>query len=101
MVTPELEAISPPPTDDQEDHIMLEEVEAAIKRLKRNRSPGTDGIVGDAIQAGGIKLAKEIHKVCENAWPEGRIPEEWTRSILATLPKKGDLMECNSYRTTA
>jgi len=35
-VTPELEAISPPSTDDQRDLILLEEVEAAIKQLKRN-----------------------------------------------------------------
>ena len=61
---------------------MLEDVEAAIKRLKRNKSPDTDGIVGEAKQAGGIRLAKEIHKICEKAWQEGKIPEEWTRSIL-------------------
>jgi len=49
-------------------------VEKAIKRLKRTKSPGTDdivgedGIVGEAIQVVGIKLAKEIHKICEKAW---------------------------------
>ena len=57
-VSPELEEIAPPPTDDNEDLILIEEVEAAIKRLKRNKSPGTDGIVGEAIQAGGDRLIK-------------------------------------------
>jgi len=77
-VTPELEAITPLSIDDQGDHILLEEVEKAIKRLKRNKSLGTDGIVGEALQAGGIELTKEIHKT----WREGKIPEEWARSIL-------------------
>jgi len=31
----------------------------------------TDGIVGEAIQAGGIKLTKEIHKICEKTRQEG------------------------------
>ena len=80
---------------------MLEEVEAVIKRLKWNKSLGTGGIVGEAIQAGGIRLAKEIHKVCEKAWRESRFPEKWTRSILVTMPRKGDLMQCDNYRTIA
>jgi len=58
--------VTPPSIDDQGDYIMLELVEKAIKRLKRNKSLGTDGIVGEATQAGGIKLAKVIHKICEN-----------------------------------
>jgi len=76
-------------------------VEKAIKRLKLNKSPGTHGIVAEAIQAGGIRLAKEIHKICEKAGQEGKIPEEWKRSILVTIPKKGDLTECSNYRTIA
>jgi len=60
-----------------------------------------DGIVGEAIQAGEIKLAKKIHTICEKAWQEGKIPEEWTRSILVIIRKKGDLTECSNYRTIA
>jgi len=43
----------------------------------------------------------EIHKICEKAWQEGKIPEEWTRSVLVTIPKKGDLTECSNCRTIA
>jgi len=68
----------------------------AIKRLKRNKSLGT-GIDGEAIQAGGIKLAK----FAEKAWQEGKIPEDWTRSILVKIRKKGDLTECSNYTTIA
>jgi len=32
---------------------------------------------------------------------EGSIPEEWTKSIIVTIPKKGDLSQCSNYRTIA
>src|SRR6218665_4152772 len=30
---------------------------------------------------------------------EGRVPEEWTKSLIMTIPKKGDRTECKNYRT--
>src|SRR6218665_3329908 len=53
------------------------------------------------IQAGGERMTEEIHKLCRQAWREGKIPEEWTKTILVAIPKKGDLMECSNYRTIA
>ena len=96
-----LQQLAPPATDDENDTIMYEEVEAAIQKLKSQKSPGEDGIPGELIQAGGQVLTKEIHYLCNRIWAEGSIPEEWTRSVLITIPKKGDLSECSNYRTIA
>src|ERR1043165_5836853 len=74
----ELERISLPPREDDEDEILLEEVEWAIKHLKNNRSPGLDGITGEMIRAGGDELMKEMHVLCKQIWNEGKIPE-WTK----------------------
>ncbi|CAF5204400.1 unnamed protein product, partial [Rotaria magnacalcarata] len=46
------------------------------------------------LQAGGEQLEREIHKLCNKAWQEGTIPDEWGKSILIPIPKKGDLSEC-------
>ncbi|CAF4513863.1 unnamed protein product, partial [Rotaria magnacalcarata] len=51
------------------------------------------------LQAGGEQLEREIHKLCNKAWQEGTIPDEWGKSIQVPIPKKGDLSECASYRT--
>ncbi|CAM4989584.1 unnamed protein product, partial [Rotaria socialis] len=51
------------------------------------------------LQAGGEALARQMHKLCNRAWYEGTIPEEWGKSILVPIPKKGDLSECANYRT--
>ena len=53
------------------------------------------------IKAGGEDLHREIHKVCNEIWTTGEIPEQWNKSMLITIPKKGDLAECSNCRTIA
>jgi hypothetical protein len=77
------------------------EVAAAIQRLKNNKSPGNDGITGEMIKYGGDVVLQEIHKICNAAWKEGRTPDEWKKSILVILYKKGNALECSNYRTIA
>lgn len=94
----ELEEIAPPNDEDPQD-ILYAEVEKAIRSLKCHKSPGSDGITAEMLQAGGEQLARQIHKLCNKAWHEGTIPEEWSKSILVPIPKKGDLSQCHNYRT--
>ncbi|CAF3713999.1 unnamed protein product [Rotaria socialis] len=98
----ELEDIAPPGEEVPQD-ILYSEVQAAINSLKRNKSPGSDGITAEMLQAGGEPLSREIHKLCNKAWHEGTIPEEWGKSILVPIPKKDvtqlDIPLCNTcYR---
>ncbi|CAF4556575.1 unnamed protein product, partial [Rotaria magnacalcarata] len=48
----ELEGISPSYKEGPQD-ILYSEVEEAIQTLKSNKSPGSDGITAEMIQAGG------------------------------------------------
>jgi len=63
----ELEQITPTPTEDATQDILYEEVETAIKRLKAQKSPGTDGITSEMIQARGDIVTSEMHKICNQA----------------------------------
>ena len=94
----ELQKISPP-TVDTETNIIMEEVEQAIKKLRNNKSPGNDNITAEMIKQGGEPLVKEIHRLCNMAWEQGRAPEEWKRSILITIHKKGSALDCENFRT--
>jgi len=38
---------------------------------------------------------------CVAIWETGEWPEEWTFSTFIPLPKKGDLKQCENYRTVA
>ncbi|CAF5116865.1 unnamed protein product, partial [Rotaria magnacalcarata] len=97
----DLEDITPPDCDDNTNtnNILLSEIENAIDKLKKNKSPGTDGITAEMLQAGGKQLVSNIHELCNRAWKEEAIPDDWGRSILIPIPKKGDLTECSNYRT--
>ncbi|CAF4955483.1 unnamed protein product [Rotaria socialis] len=93
-----LEGIFPSYEEDPQD-ILYSEVEEAIRTLKSNKSSGSDGTTAEMIQAGDEQLVHEIHKLCNKAWHERAIPEDWWKSILVPIPKKGDSSECDNYRT--
>ncbi|CAF3566017.1 unnamed protein product [Rotaria socialis] len=80
-------------------YILYSEVEEAIGTLKKNKSPGSDGIAAKMLQTGCEALARQIHELYNRAWYEGTILEEWGKSILVPIPKKGDPSECANYRT--
>jgi hypothetical protein len=44
------------------------EVEMAIEKLKRHKSPGTDQIPAELFKAGGRMLRSEIHKLINCIW---------------------------------
>jgi hypothetical protein len=72
------------------------EVEIAIAKLKRYKSPGSDEIPAELIQAGGEMLLSAIQKVIESVWNKEKLPDQWKESII--VHKKGDKSDCNNYR---
>lgn len=54
------------------------EVSIAIKRLKNNKSPGSDGIHSELLKKGGLKLELELTELLQMIWKEERLPDEWT-----------------------
>ena len=74
------------------------EVELAIEKLKRHKSPGVDQILSKLIKAGGRTFRHEIHNVINSVWIKEELPEEWKESIIVPIHKKGDKTDCNNYR---
>jgi hypothetical protein len=58
------------------------EVEMAIKKLKRHKSPGIDQIPAELIKAGGRIIRSEIHKLINSIWNKVGLPEQWKESTL-------------------
>jgi hypothetical protein len=74
------------------------EVEIAIAKLKSYKSPGSDQIPTELIQAGGEIIASKIHKLIKSIWNKEELLDQWKESIIAPLHKKGDKAECSNYR---
>ena len=61
------------------------EVEKAIEKLKRHKSPGTDQIPAELNKAGRRKIRCEIHKLANSIWITEGVPEEWKESIIVPI----------------
>ena len=74
--------------------ILPSEVEAAIKKLKRGKAPGEDGILQD----GGEPIVKALTKLFNRSLTEGNVPCSWKNASVVILHKKGDTAEIKNYR---
>ena len=61
--------------------------------MKLGKSPGIDQISAEIILAGKKILQEELYEIFNLAWKAEVIPEEWKKSILMAIPKKGDQSE--------
>ena len=74
-------------------------MEAAVQSLKKGKSAGVDNIPAELVQAGGEDVITALTTTCNNIWQTGEWPTPWTQSLVITLPKKGNLQQCQNYRT--
>ena len=89
-----------PLRDIEDNHpILRKEVEAAVQSLKKRKSAGVDSIPAELVQAGGEDVITALTTICDRIWLAGEWPTRWTQSLVITLPKKGDLQQCQNYRT--
>jgi len=58
------------------------EVEMAIEKLKRHKSPGIDEIPAQLIKSGGRTVCCEIRKLISTIWNEEELPEDWQSLYL-------------------
>ena len=79
--------------------VLREEVEAAIKTLKPGKSPGVDNVPSELIKHGGESTVEALSILCKKVWHGKRWPSQWTQSLVIPLPKKGNLKQCQNYRT--
>jgi hypothetical protein len=65
------------------------EVEIAIAKLKKYKSPGSDQILAELIQAGGEILLSVIHNLINSVWNKEELPDQLKESIIVPIHKKG------------
>ena len=41
---------------------------------------------------------KQLHLLFNSIWKDQCVPEDWKKSLIVKVPKKGDLTECDNYR---
>jgi hypothetical protein len=66
--------------------------------LEKYKSPGSDQIPAELIQAASEILQREIHELIISIWSKEELPGQWKESIIVLLLKKGDKTDCSTYQ---
>jgi hypothetical protein len=89
------------------DPILWEEIRDILWKVKGSRAAGPNGIPPEFFKAisqdtGNEEpqshVGKALFQLLSTMWLEGRIPAIWKAAQVVSVPKKGDLMECDNYR---
>ena len=95
--TPESTMKSSPDTEEIPE-FTEEEVERAIKRMKRHKAQGVDGITSDIIKLGGPVVLTYLTNIFNNILRTKQIPDSWHEAKIVILFKKGDPKDIKNYR---
>jgi hypothetical protein len=60
--------------------------------------PGSDHIPAELIQSRGEILRSKIHKLISYIWNKQKLPDQWKKSIIVPVHKKGDKTDCSNCR---
>ena len=81
-----------------EPDILECEVKWALGRVTMNKATGGDGIPVELLKDDAVKV---LHSTCQQIWKTQQWPQDWKRSVLIPIPKKGNAKECSNYHTIA
>ena len=88
-------------TSHLESDILECEVKWALGNITTNTASEGDGIPVELFQILKDDAVKVLHSICQQIWKTQQGPQDWKRSILIPVPKKGNAKECSNYRTIA
>lgn len=74
------------------------EDENSIQKLKNNIVPGRDKIAAELINDGRKAAIDAVHKLITVVWETEKMPNDWGTGIICPIYKKGDKLDCSSYR---
>lgn len=74
------------------------EVAASVRRLKRGKAVGSDGLCAEVLKEGGPAMLQCLHELIRLVWLGGEVPMDWLRGIVVPLHKDGDKRQPLNYR---
>ena len=77
------------------------EVKWALGSITTNKATGGNGIPAELFQILKHDAVKVLHSVCQQIWKTQQWPQDWKRSVLIPIPKKGNAKECPNCRAVA
>ena len=87
--------------DDVVTHLDSEILECQVKRdlgsITVNKARGGDRIPAELFQILKDDAVKVLHSICQQIWKTQLWPQDWKRSVIIAISKKGNVKECSNY----
>jgi len=66
--------------------------------LKNKKAPGTDQLNAELFKIDPVLAVDTLHPVFYKIWKKAIMPNSWSEGNIITIPKSGDLTNCNNWR---
>ena len=73
--------------------------EPSLGSTAANKASGCNGIPVELFKTLKDDATKVLHSLCQQIWKTQQWTQDWKRSILIPIPKKGSTKECASHQT--
>ena len=73
----------------------------ALRSTAVNKASVCDEILAELFKSRKDDAIKIWHSLCRQIWKTQQWPQDWKRSILIPIPKKGSTKECANHQTIA
>ena len=90
------DVVSHPETD-----ILKSKVKQALGSTAVNTASRCGGIPIELFKILQDDATKVLHSICQQVWKTQQWPQDWKRSILLSVSKKGSTKECANHQTVA
>ena len=84
-----------------EPDILECEVKCALGSIPTNKVGEGDEIPVERFQILKDDALKVLHSICQQIWKTQHWPQDWKRSVLIPITKKGNAKQCSKYCTIA
>ena len=87
------------PVEGPIQEVQWKDVKVVLSKMKRGTASGPSEVTAELIKVLGIEGEEWMWELLNSVWENGKIPEEWRKSILIPIYKqKGDILQCGNSR---
>ena len=88
---------------DIEQQPSVSELSKALGQLKSGKAGGSSNILPEIVKVVGSdrEFLELLLDLIYTVWEERQVPQEWVDAIIISIPKKGNLSDCNNWRGIA
>ena len=75
-----------------------EELATVLKEFQNNKAPYADSVINAFLKYGGSVVRNKLLKIMNMIFEKEEVPNDFRKTLIKPLYKKGDKSECRSYR---